>query len=283
MQHEKAEQHADGGLQGHQCPERGRRQMPQGEHLQGERQNRQQDREARGGGEDAERQMAGRLRDADESRRRRCHRDGESQGADARETVADPLGEQDVDAPAGPRQDGEQDPERVDDALPGLGEQDDACQGEARPQQGLRAVAAEGGHGQRAEELDGHGRAEGDALDRREERDGHQPRRHAQAEQSGSVAAAKAPESGPADRDEEQRAHREAQPGGPGRAHLADEVDREGRAELHGEHRGDRERPGRNGKGARRCRGGHGRPAADPTPGSRIAMVNRTALLPGFA
>ena len=69
---------------------------------------------------------------------------------------------------------GEAHPCRVEVSVPGLGEQKDTEQGQCRPGQGSSGVGADGRHGQRAEELDRDCRAQGNALDGGEERDGDQ-------------------------------------------------------------------------------------------------------------
>jgi hypothetical protein len=78
----------------------------------------------------------------------------------------------------------------VDVAVPGLGEQDDAEQGQGGPGERAAAAGAHGGDGHRAEELDRDGGAERDAVDRGQERDGLQPGDDAQADQRGYVVRA---------------------------------------------------------------------------------------------
>src|SRR5690242_4149327 len=92
----------------------------------------------------------------------------------AGETVPDALGEHDVRGPPDGCETGEPEAGGVGGAVPGLGQQDDPDQCDGGPGERSPAVAAHGGDGQGAEELDGDGGAERDALDGGQERDGHQ-------------------------------------------------------------------------------------------------------------
>ncbi len=90
------EQDADGGVEGHQGPERGGPHVAQREHLEGIRKDREQQGQAACGGQDVGGEMSGGLRDA----RERRDGDSEREPLDAGEAVADLLGEQDVSGSA---------------------------------------------------------------------------------------------------------------------------------------------------------------------------------------
>ena len=64
MQDEQAEQDGDGGFEGHQGPERGGPHVAQREHLEGVRQDGEQQGQSGCGGQDAGGEMSGGLRDA---------------------------------------------------------------------------------------------------------------------------------------------------------------------------------------------------------------------------
>lgn len=66
MQDEQAEEYGDGGFEGHQGPERGGRHVAQREHLEGVRQDGEQEGQPGRGGEDAGGEVSGGLRDAGE-------------------------------------------------------------------------------------------------------------------------------------------------------------------------------------------------------------------------
>ena len=77
VQHEQPEEHPDGGFEGHEGPERGRCHVPQREQLEREGQDREQDRQPGRCGQDAEGEVAGGLRDADDRGRDGGDGDGE--------------------------------------------------------------------------------------------------------------------------------------------------------------------------------------------------------------
>src|SRR3954467_10067436 len=113
--------------------------------------------------------MSARLWDADERGGGSGDGNRECEPGDPGEAVPDPLGQHDVGAPAGSGEGGEHEADCVDLAMPGLGEDDDAEQGEGRPDERPDTVAADRGNGQWAEELHGNNGPQRDALDRCEE------------------------------------------------------------------------------------------------------------------
>ena len=81
------------------------------------------------------------------------------------------------------------DPDRVDSALPRLGEQQHPDERERRPHERAPVVAADDRHAERAEELDRDSRPERDAVDGGEEGEGQQPGGDAERERSSLARA----------------------------------------------------------------------------------------------
>jgi hypothetical protein len=118
----------------------------------------------------------------------------------------------------------------------------------------MTPASARAGHA--AEELDRDGGAEWDPVDRGEECDGDQSCGDAQTEQWRDIVAADLPQRWPCDEHEDQRTQREPEPGGAGRTDQVDQPDRQGGAELDGQHRADGQPPRRHPWGVGRV-GGH--------------------------
>jgi len=130
---QQAGQQRDGRLQAHQRAEGSGGEPAQREQFQAERQHRvkqgqcQHDEEQRPG-HPGQLGAAGGQHGDDAS-----HRHGDGQPAQARDVVADVLGQQDVGGPAGRGAKDEREAGRVDPAVPGLGQQHDADRGQYRP------------------------------------------------------------------------------------------------------------------------------------------------------
>jgi hypothetical protein len=250
VQDEQPEQDADGRFEGHQGAEGVGGHLAQGEHLQrvgqrGEQQGQPGRLRQHAGGE-----VAGRLGDAEDRRGGGRDGDGEREPLDPGEAVADPLGEHDVDGPPGGGEGGEAETGRADVAMPGPGKQGDPGQRQAGPGQcpqagGPPVVAADGGDGERAEELDGHGGAERDALDGGQEGDGLQSGGDAEDGQRGHVVTTERAHRRAGQGQEDDRAHGQPEPGRSGWPDGRDQVHRQGGAQLNRGHRGHGQRPGR--------------------------------------
>jgi hypothetical protein len=231
VQDEQSEQDAEGRFQGHQGAEGVGGHPAQGEHLQRVGQRGQQQSQPGRLRQQAEGEVAGRLGDAEDRGGPGGDRDGDRQPLDPGEAVADPLGEHDVDGPPSGGERGEAEPGRADVAVPGPAEQNDPGQRQARPGQcgqagGRPAVAAYGGDGERAEELDRDGGAERDALDRGQEGDGLQAGGDAQGGQGGHVVTAERAQRRAGQGQENDRAHGQPEPGRSGRPDGRDQVHR---------------------------------------------------------
>ncbi len=226
-QDHQPEQQPDGRLQGQQRPERRRRHVAQGEHVEGVLQDREQQGQPGGHHDDPDAEVAGRLGHPEHRGRQGGDGHGEGQRGDAGETVADVLGEHEEERVADRPEGAVPEADEVDVALPRLGQGQDAEQGEPGPDQGPGAVALHGGDDEGAEELDRDGGAQGEPLDRGEEADGDQAARDAEREQGRHVLPPHGPQGRAGHQQEEQPAERQPQPGRPGSADLLDERHRQ--------------------------------------------------------
>ena len=272
MQHNQTQHQADRGFQRHQRPERGVGHPAQGDHLQRERRHRKEQRDSQRRGDDAEGQVPVRFRNPDNRGRECGNRNGDGKAGDAVETVPNVLGQHDVGAPADGAENRESDTHGVDAALPRLGEQDDAHQGQRRPDQCPPRSALHGGHRERTEEFDGDGRSQRDALDREHERCTHDAGGHTEGEQSRIVAAGDIPEPRPCHRQEDEPAGGQPKPGGPGRTDRSNDAHGQRRTELSAQHRHHRQTPRRQAADTGSGCGGH-RPMVSPARRTTRASV----------
>ena len=165
---EQAGQQRDGGLQAHQRAEGAGREPAQGEKFQAERQHGMQRGQRQHYGEQRPGQRVESGGKGGRQRHDAGDRDGDGQPAEAGDPVADVLGQQDVDAPAGRGSQREDKAGGVNATVPRPGQQHHAGRGQDRPAP-APAAGPEHRHRQRPEELQRAGGAERDVRDREHE------------------------------------------------------------------------------------------------------------------
>ena len=169
---------------------------------------------------------------------------------------------------------GEQHADGVDLARPRLGQQQHPDEREHRPDEVAPVATAGDGHAERAEELDGHGCAERDALDRREERHGRDAGDDAE-QRPARAARARCRRAGRAARGRGRSARpprAAATPCRRGRSAPNSRVE-SAAPSCTGQDRDDGQRPGRHTLGHPRIVPG-GRPAYSPTRESRTRVTD---------
>ena len=228
------------GLQAHQGAERRGGQPPQRVHLQAERHHRQQQRQAEAGQQQVRRQRGPDARPGDQRRHQGGHRNGHRQALQARDLVADRLGQDDVAGPARRRAEGAGDAGHAGTALPRVGQDQHAGRGEAWPQQPPAAPAAGDGHRERAQEFQRAGRAERQPGHGGHEQHGHPCGHHAESDHREQDLAREAPGPGPHGGQQDHPGPGQSQPDRSQRADLAEQRDGQCQAELDAGHRAHR-------------------------------------------
>lgn len=246
-EHEQSDQDAEGRLDGEQRAERCVSHAAQGQHLEPERDHRSDEGDPRCDRQHPPGDVAGDdLRQPDRQSSQSRDWDGQRQTADPGEPVADVLSEDVVQAPARSRSQSEPDPSQVDVSIPGLGQEDDADEGEQGPRERLSVLAHEPCHGEWPEELDRDRGAERDAFDGSEEGRSHEASHYAKCEQRRKIPATHRADRRTGDHPEEDHAEAHSQPGRACGPDLLDHRDRERVGDLDGKHRRDRHRPRRD-------------------------------------
>ncbi len=220
-------------------PERRRGEPAQGEQLERERDDRQQQREPDSDKEQLGGQPAEGARAGHHGGGQAGHRHGHGECLDAFDAVADVLREQDVRRPAQARGQREADTDRVDRALPRLGEHQHAHRCESRPDPGV-ALAPGDGDAERAEELQRAGRAQRQPLQGGHEEHRQAGRDQAQHDARGERTLREVGASRPHHHEQQHPCPGQPEPGGALGAELVDEPHRRRQAELDAEHRRDR-------------------------------------------
>ena len=163
---------------------------------------------------------------------------------DAIEAVGDVLGDDDVQAPECAGEQGEPDAGKARGAVPRLGEEHHSDECERGPGEGSPAATVQGSDEQGAEEFDRDRGAEGEQADGGEEGERHARGDEAEEDRCPQFAQGPLPVARPGDEHESEGADGDPHPRGAGDAELVEQVERDGCAELHRQHRHDSEGPG---------------------------------------
>ncbi len=185
----------------------------------------------------------GELRQAQGHHHERGHAHRDRQSAGAGHEPAHPLAGQDVEAPGDGGDEHQPDAGHVQ-RLRGAGgtrhevlhqEQHDPGERQHHPEHVPQTAAQGGGHGERPEELDGHGHAERDAVDRRVEEAVHAREGRTEHQDGAPLGPSPGAQRRPDEGQQHRGGHAHTQHGGAPRAEGREEADGQGGAELQGQ------------------------------------------------
>ena len=260
-----AEQHhpghqSDRRFQAQQDAEHVAGQAAQGRQLQGVRKHRGQHGRTRCEGQQAQVHQPGHGTGGTQRQHRQgTDRHGHRQAVLPGHQLSHPGAAEHVQAPEHRSHQRQQHPDQVQVIRAGEGlqaEQAHSTQGQQHPQQVAAPGGEHGGHGERAQELDRHGGAERDPLDRGVEGSVHRPDHHTEHGDGHPLAAGEAVQLGPGDRQQHHCGDTQAQRRGAPRTDRREQLYRQGRTELQAHARGQ-DHQHRHGTGAvRRDAGG---------------------------